>query len=92
MLSAHEIAALMVLGSLGYSRDIDRRDLAALAARNLIHITNTSVASTSACLTPTGYQVLSAVQRAFPGTARRGPYSPRGVSQSPSRSADHDRT
>lgn len=64
MLSAHEIAALMVLGSLGSCRDIDPRDLAALATRHLIDMVNAPAASPAVRLTPSGYQVLGAVHRA----------------------------
>lgn len=38
MLSAHEIAALMVLGSRGPFADLDPQDIAALAKRRLIEI------------------------------------------------------
>ncbi|SDP72069.1 hypothetical protein SAMN04488595_11817 [Ralstonia sp. 25mfcol4.1] len=64
MLSAHEIAALMVLGSLGSCRDIDPRDLAALATRRLIDMANAPAASPTVHLTPAGYQMLGAVHRA----------------------------
>lgn len=64
MLSAHEIAALMVLGSLGSCRDIDPRDLAALATRRLVDMADAPTASPSAHLTPAGYQILGAIHRA----------------------------
>jgi len=66
MLSAHEIAALMVLGSLGSCRDIDPRDLAALATRRLIDMTHAPATSPAVQLTPAGYHVLGAVHRASP--------------------------
>ncbi|MEN7531406.1 hypothetical protein [Cupriavidus sp. 2SB] len=65
MLSAHEIAALMVLGSLGSCRDIDPHDLAALATCRLINMANArSTASPTVHVTPAGYRVLGAVHRA----------------------------
>ncbi|MWL91185.1 hypothetical protein [Cupriavidus sp. SW-Y-13] len=66
MLSAHEIAALMVLGSRGSCRGIDPHDLTALATRRLIDVANAPAAPPAVRLTPAGYKVLGAVHRALP--------------------------
>lgn len=73
MLSPHEIAALMVLGSLGSCRDIDPKDIAALATRRLIE-TSQGQASHAARLTPSGFQLLSAVTRG--SRSRTSPLQP----------------
>lgn len=72
MLSPHEIAALMVLGSLGSCRDIDPKDIAALATRRLIETQGQT--SHAARLTPSGFQLLSAVTRG--SRSRTSPLQP----------------
>ncbi|MNK74965.1 hypothetical protein D3C87_944940 [compost metagenome] len=68
MLSAHEIAALMVLDSRGSGAGIDVTDLAELAQRRLIDLQQPQPSGRPIRLTREGYRLLGAMTR--PGGER----------------------
>ena len=61
MLSAHEIAALMVLDSQGSDAGIELTDLVALARRRLIDFRQTQPTGRTVWLTHEGQQLLGAM-------------------------------
>lgn len=61
MLSAHEVAALMVLHSRGACFGIDPKDLAALETRNLIELRRSMRGDSAAIITPKGERMMDAV-------------------------------
>ncbi|WP_157779564.1 hypothetical protein [Cupriavidus pauculus] len=61
MLSAHEVAALMVLHSRGACFGIDPKDLAALATHKLVELRHSTPADRFVKVTPKGARLVGAI-------------------------------